>query len=161
VTRGVYHHRPNRASVRRLFPHAVLLVLIGATCVLLVGLLGCSAYGRYADIASPTIAPATISEDRAVALAREHVNPPTAVLSEARLGRFGDISSDVVQNPNVMTGPGVPAADMLVWGVVFNVDIQICPPQPNDCYSRPGSATVILNPATGEWIATYGVSPHK
>ncbi len=93
-----------------------------------------------------------VSRDTAIELARAHTTLET--LASATAGRFGQLNT----HPGI--GPGYHIQlDDLVWAVAFNGDVEICPPSPGECYSRPGTATVFLDYATGAFLSTQVYSP--
>ena len=94
----------------------------------------------------------SISEARAIELARQHTTLSTVV--SATTGRFGDVNSD----PNI--GPGYPIkADDIVWAVKFSGEISICNPL-GVCESpRPSLTTVYLDFATGTFLTSDTFSP--
>lgn len=98
----------------------------------------------------PTCAP-EVSRDSAISLAGDHTS--LATLESAKAGRFGSLNTANI-------GPGYDIElDDLVWAVTFSGDMQICGPSPGACETRPGTATVFLDYATGAFRTTQVYSP--
>jgi hypothetical protein len=89
---------------------------------------------------------------RAIEVAQQHTNRTTLVSAAA--GRFSELNTDSAVGPGYHIKP-----DDLVWAVTFSGEVEICPPGPADCVSRPGRATVFLDFVTGAFLATHVYSP--
>lgn len=114
----------------------------------------------------PTDAPDNgITEDEAIELARASFtdDPDSAPFRVALAGEFGEVYVALVDRRSVPEQP-LPddvAADQEVWGVQFEVTLEICGPEGVECEERPGIRTVFLNYDSGEWLKTsdYGPAP--
>ena len=139
----------------------ILLVSVGFAATTLRPRSGSATSPVPSAVAATTIpslalppSPGGISQDRAVALAREHVAPGMTFVS-ASAGWFADLLIYAV-------GPGDPVKpDHEVWAVTFEGDFVICPPtEPPPCWTpRPGTTRVFLDYATGEWLTNQSFSP--
>jgi hypothetical protein len=96
--------------------------------------------------------PSFISQQRAIELARGHSSLTTFV--SVRAGRFGDLNTDANIGPGFTIRP-----DDLVWAVQFLGDMTICSPLGACLSPRPGTTTVYLDYATGDFRAADGESP--
>jgi hypothetical protein len=95
---------------------------------------------------------AEVTQDEAIAEAKRHTSLETLVSVAA--GRFSQLNTD----PGIGPGHDIKLED-LVWAVTYSGDIEICPPSPYACQTRPGTATVFLAFATGVWRSTQVHSP--
>ncbi len=167
-----------RTGSRSRFPVGALLA--SATLIGLIAIAGVSlrwSGGDYhqagASASVGTAAPATsansqqaaslpsggISASTAEALATSHV-PPDAVLVAAVAGPFASVYSPPGSS-NVGADGQVKPTD-LVWSLTYDEQVVICPPSGSACWSpRPGTVTVVLDYATGEFqfTSTYAPAP--
>jgi hypothetical protein len=100
----------------------------------------------------PPPCPPEISRESAIELAAGHTNLTTLV--SARAGRFGELNT----SPGLGSGHPIPL-DALVWAITYSGDVEICPPSPSECFTRPGEATVFLDYETGGYRTTQVYSP--
>lgn len=119
-----------------------------------------------ATTASPSASPLPsggISEERAIALAGQHVGP-NVTFAAATAGTYGALTLD----PNAH--PANPLPSHVVWAVRYTGEFVICPPlaapsagapfSPQPCWSpRPGTTVVFLDYLTGQWLTTESYSP--
>ena len=104
---------------------------------------------------APT-SPAGISESQAITLAQAYA-PLGGVQASVQSGSFAEL------NPNPSDLSDLTTPQHPVWAIVFKATFNICPPtfapDGSSCERRPGTTTVILDFATGDFIESYGISP--
>jgi hypothetical protein len=117
------------------------------------------------DAVSSTSGPEGLSESDAVAAARGHLpeSDRDAELWATMSGTFADVSLSLGHRPPYLDQPTVDdvAADRPVWGVGFQLTVEICGPAGGTCESRKGLSTIFIDYESGDWLrsSTFAPSP--
>lgn len=117
------------------------------------------------DSASATAGSDGLSESEAVAAAREHLpgSERDAEVWATESGTFADVYQSLGHRPAYIDQPPVDgvAADRPVWGIEFQVTVDMHCPSGHECEDREGLTTIFIDYRSGEWLraSTFAPSP--
>jgi hypothetical protein len=106
---------------------------------------------------------ASLSEDAAITAARAFLEEKDAPVWATMEGAFSDVYATLSHRPTYVEQPAPAEVDpnRAVWGVEFQVGVDVCPPAPHDCEQRDGLVAILVDAETGEWVrsTTFAPSP--
>ena len=151
-------NKRGRANPRVIPSIAATLVVLGfaiAACYTPAGAKGEQSMATSAATREP------ISEDQAIAAAREFVPEESATVSATMMGSFSTVFGALASRPAYLPQPELDGkGEAIVWGVQFKLRLDLCGPEGTKCEVRDGFRTVFLDSYSGAWLRTSTFAPN-